>query len=400
MKVFSLLLISYSLSFISCTEPVKCSLTLVDHKYYDLCHIHTTNFTVNSTNFSLSFGAPQLQSCNESDTTLVWGTARNKEGQCFDFTKIETDPVVDALPHIDGIQIVAASEKFENKYIDFKLAIYCDKDKSAQGGALSLQLRGYLEDNELMKVSLHSSSFYGCAITPSNKVIDFLMDNKNFFAPILVVLGIIYCFLGLRHFNTIIYLTLFGATLSFAGLILEETASFSRSQLIILVVLGFLFIADISLTYCFKKTQTMGYIIVGTAFGAVNGVLVYDTMLSPILRGYAGNTIFYIVVSICSLTAAGIAAWIQKDGFIIFTAFIGSFLIVRPISTILGGFPSEIAVSSGLEVFDTTTYWYLVAVLVIAALGIKYQKKYYRYILRDSKVKDEMITFSEYMQLF
>ena len=205
---------------------------------------------------------------------------------------------------------------------------------------------------------------------------------------------------GLRHFNAVIYLTLIGATLAIIGLILEESTTFSGSQLMVLIVLGSLFIADIILTYCLRKTKTMGFMVVGTAFGAVNGVLIYDTMLSPILRSYAGDAIFYIVVSICSLSAAIIAAWIQKDGFIIFTAFIGSFLIVRPISVIIGGFPSEIAVSSGSQQFVTTTYYYLVAILIIASLGIRYQKKYYNYILRAEKVKDERISFSEYMQLF
>jgi len=398
MKLIFLALFTAILQNLTSAKDIDCGLILVNHKFYDLCHIGSPSIVVEDIKITFNFSSPTISNCNK--TKHISGIANDELNNCYDFVNIENKPVPardDVI--IDGVQVSSTATLEEtNQTIEFLTNIYCDK--TSQGSHFTIKNRTVTRNENKITVTVSSDSSYGCTVTPSNKVIDFLIDNKAFFAPILVLIGIIYCFLGLRHFNAVISLTLIGTTFAIIGLILEESTTFSGSQLMVLIVLGSLFIADIILTYLLKKTKTMGFMVVGTAFGAVNGVLIYDTMLSPILRSYAGDAIFYIVVSVCSLSAAVIAAWIQKDGFIIFTAFIGSFLIVRPISVIIGGFPSEIAVSSGSQQFVTTTYYYLVAILIIASLGIRYQKKYYNYILRAEKVKDERISFSEYMQLF
>lgn len=377
--------------------PGECPV-LVDHKYYNLCPLvgkPPINMTINSMNVTFNLGQEQLWSCNASQ--LVWGTLTDPQGDCFDFTQANANyATAPSDDESDGIQVILTSNPVNGQVMNFVMNLYCDEEGEGDTG-LQLQVDGITINGTNTYITTHTSSYYGCAVASSNQVMDFLLANKYVFAPILMGIGILNCFFGLKYSNIVINITLVEAVVFVISLLIEETIEFSGPQLVLTIVITALIAADFILTYRVKKFTKIGFIILGTAFGAVNGVIFYDTMFSPILRSNAGDAIFYIMVSICSVAAAVIAAWVQQDGFITFTAFIGSYLIIRPLSTLLGGYPSEIAVASGLEDFNKITYVYLIFMLLIAYLGSRFQTKRYKELLKSKKPKDEMITFSEYM---
>ena len=395
MKIIALILLFVSGSLASNCDSNNCAPTVIKDKFYQLCCLdNMTQLEISNVEYNITFdlGSANVSSCNHGSHD--WATIREiNTTNCYDVAG-ESD-VIYSLQYPTspngGLNITYLAED-----IRFTVLLACvlkpDDEKE-------IKLDTTHTDKDITYITAKGASQYGCAVANSNKVLDFLLEYNYIFAPFLIGIGVLFCFFGLRHFNTVIYTTLIGATVISVGLILEEITSFSWSQLSILVVLVFLILTDLVCTWL-KKLPSLGFIIVGSAFGAVNGLIIYNSMLSSILRDREGDTIFYIILSICSLAAAALGAWVQKDGFIIFTAFIGSYMIIRPISALFKNFPSEIAVANGLQDFNTAAYGYLILVLIVASLGAKYQTKYYRDLCKQEKKNDEMIPFVEYMQFF
>ena len=134
------------------------------------------------------------------------------------------------------------------------------------------------------------------------------------------------------------------------------------------------------------KCVKIGLFLLGGWPGAVCGLLLYNLFLHYI----AGNVLLWIVVAILFILGGLLALWLEDHAIIIATAILGSYLLVRGCSLVIGGYPNEFTVYSEVKAGNTSSFsWqfilYLIFMAAFAVLSIIWQERNLRNEDDDSK---------------
>lgn len=108
--------------------------------------------------------------------------------------------------------------------------------------------------------------------------------------------------------------------------------------------------------------------------------LLVNSMLSGIFGSYSTWSLYVFATVFC--LGLGCMASQYYDGIVVLsTSLTGAYLVVRPISWILGGFPNELYLAEEIKShrisgIPGTFYIYLIIIVLLAALGASYQILY------------------------
>ena len=215
----------------------------------------------------------------------------------------------------------------------------------------------------------------------------YLKDNKWFYFIVMAVLGIFYLLFGLSLFKVTLFL--FGMlTVSavFAMLAWGLIISDGTKQWVGWLVFGLGVLLGVFAGWLLLKCVKLGIFLLGAWPGAVCGLLLYNLFLHYI----AGNVLLWITVAVLFIVGGLIALWLEDHAIIIATALLGSYLLVRGSSLVIGGYPNEFTVYQEIKDGNTSSFsWefivYLIVMALLAVLSIIWQERRLRNEDDDSK---------------
>lgn len=111
--------------------------------------------------------------------------------------------------------------------------------------------------------------------------------------------------------------------------------------------------------------------------GFIIGILV-SSIFSKVFNIYASWPIILFVL-LFSIPCGLLTFKYHDDVIIASSAFTGAYMVVRPISWILGGFPNEFLLykaveSSQIHTLPGTFFIYVIAMIILAVIGSMYQR--------------------------
>eukprot|EP00340_Litonotus_pictus_P012296 CAMPEP_0170538258 /NCGR_PEP_ID=MMETSP0209-20121228/103204_1 /TAXON_ID=665100 ORGANISM="Litonotus pictus, Strain P1" /NCGR_SAMPLE_ID=MMETSP0209 /ASSEMBLY_ACC=CAM_ASM_000301 /LENGTH=197 /DNA_ID=CAMNT_0010839915 /DNA_START=533 /DNA_END=1122 /DNA_ORIENTATION=+ len=196
-------------------------------------------------------------------------------------------------------------------------------------------------------------------------------------------MGSFLAFLGGKFLLITIILIAFLSTAIAAAIILFAIASLSEvSTGVMWVIVAAILICTIGVTVLLYKKEVVFYMLLGAIMGFMVGVLVYNFGL----RYVKSNPDLVYWLTVCGMIAVGvlIAYFFGKHLLIISTSIIGSYVLIRGSSYLIGGFPNEGEVLDLIndeeweqldDILDAKVYGYLAVFIVMLIGGLIVQYK-------------------------
>jgi uncharacterized membrane protein len=124
--------------------------------------------------------------------------------------------------------------------------------------------------------------------------------------------------------------------------------------------------------YIGTQFDSAHHIIIGTCFGIVGAVFMYD-VFSPFVQGTGAKVLYSYVTVVGGMGC--FVGWRTRETITVpATSFIGAFLYVRALSLFFGAsFPTEYGMAVGFESAAWEVYLYLLIILVCTIAGIRTQ---------------------------
>jgi len=219
------------------------------------------------------------------------------------------------------------------------------------------------------------NSEYGCAYLTTSEFIHFLAKYKGIFVAIGVIFGVFCTFWGLKMFNITIFVVVAIAGTFICGSLFYDFVHYNASGGTLWVIFFICLVIGCILGYLAVTLEKIGFFALGGALGVVGGMFLWSAVLGPMLQG-KGTAWFDIICGVCAVIGALLSMWLYKDIIIFSTAIVGSYMAVRAVSAVLGGFPPESELASGAASFSGWAYAYLVVMGVMAVAGIIVQFKH------------------------
>lgn len=178
---------------------------------------------------------------------------------------------------------------------------------------------------------------------PSFNVYSFwmsLVSNKWIVGAFLIVFGIFFCFLGTKFIEVTEFIAGVLASWFILCFLLFSWLQVSYSSvafwIIIVVTLG----VGIGIGYLFYK---IGKWLPAMILGGFGGYALSNFLYQLFLKNIQSNPLVVYWVTVIVLVAAGAvsAYYFTEHLFIISTAFIGAYALIRGIAFMAGGFPDE-----------------------------------------------------------
>jgi len=223
---------------------------------------------------------------------------------------------------------------------------------------------------------VHANSYYGCAYLDLGQFIAFMAQYEILFVVLFVLFGIFLVGFGLKMFNITIFLVTAVVGTFASGSLFYSFTSYSTSGGILWVVFFVSVLIGCVLGYLAVKFEKVGFFGLGAALGGVAGLVLFNGVILPFLSATENfQWLLYVVIAILGVCGGLLALQIWKDVIIIATSVIGSYMMVRAVSVVLGGFPAETAVAAGTVKFSGVAYAYLAVMAIVAIGGIIHQER-------------------------
>ena len=275
---------------------------------------------------------------------LAWATTSN---YCSSLSSDKTTVAYSRIDDDTGKGLLVKFDNSQDPLIPYDLTyhIICKDEKTS----VDAEYVSPQEGRPYFTLNVEGRS--GCTSNVS-RIIEFLDDYPWVFAAIFIVFGIFLIFYGARFFK--VGLMIFG------------------------IVAGFLFSFGISLffwNYKEAKTEEVFLVLFAcTVSGVIIGALckVYDKIGMLIASGIVGlfvgsvfavmlqaflgeeiHLVWKICIALCFVIVFIILAMATKEHGLIFNmSFIGSYLLVRGVGMLVGGFPDELVIARKVKDSD------------------------------------------------
>jgi len=322
----------------------------------------------------------QVPSCNagpspiNSDlnfgTVKIWNTATGSY-ECKDLTSNNANATASFLNTANYSEgVVLTYPRTENNYM-LVVKLSCDKSILLKDTVWTAKFKESLTSTD-HTIILEGSSAAGCPAITLEQFLQFFEKYKPAFTVVFLLIGLLALTMGLQFFNVTIFFltTLIVTIMSFAFISYATTSETSSTVKLITFSISLIF--GIVIGYSAVRVQKLGFFALGTILGGVGAFFLYTFLLHFFTLSHATLMLFIVILS---LLGGALAIWLWKDVIILATSCIGSYFTVRAISFYLRGFPNELKISEGLSTFDYRAYSYLVAMVIVAALGMIHQVK-------------------------
>lgn len=226
-----------------------------------------------------------------------------------------------------------------------------------------------------------------CPIFTANALIQFVDEYAWFFGIGFIAIGLFLAFLGRKIFNATLFII---TAIIVAGLILFIFyATFledSTAAWVGWTVLGFAVLLGLVAGFLMVKFEKFGAALVAGWGGFCLGVLLNETVLY-----LATSAVLFWCVNIGLALICAILGFVLLDQTVILaTAFIGSYMTMRGIGIMAGGFPNEYVLinmieSGAIDNIDPVFYAYLAGIVVLTILASIVQFKMYKKSQEDGQ---------------
>lgn len=385
--VFVLAIFSNSLSIVNCFSG--CAVP-INNTIYNLCKfMNVAPFYVDDSpegDVYFTLGSAHQKSCDEQNN--VWGTYTNAVQDCVNIGA--SDPnykLIDNNNPESGIVItfpVVDDQNVTQQSYQLIVNLKCDKDQNEASETKFTVDKSQAALNGQITIVLNGSSKYGCPVVSFNQLINFINKHSAAFAIIFGIAGVFLIFFGLQLFKVTVFVVAAVVGSLFVGTLFFAFTDFGTEQWILWIIFAVAIIFGLVLGSVAVKFKRFAYFAIGAGLGVVGGFILYNAILSPIVKGQYGVGPFYLTVGICAIIGGGAAFCLLQGIVIVGSSFIGSFMAVKAVASFIGGFPTETYVAQGIESFDPVVYAYLAAIIVFGCFGVYFQSKNERVPEADS----------------
>jgi len=320
---------------------------------------------------TFGLGSDHVEGCKKD--TKVW--AKVEEGaeppKCTELAK--QDPsftLLNPSNSSEGVKITFPEEKdpITEKKHQVIVELKCDMEKTKIAETpftVSVSTDGIY--------TIKGESRFGCPAVSFEQLITFISNNKYVFASVFSVIGLILTFFGLKFINFAVFAITATAGTAISGMFIYQFTDVTSGQALFWGLFLVCLVLGLALGYAALKLEKVAIFLVGGVLGFIGGDLLYLAVIHPMLSVPVNPNIYRVVVILCVIVVGAIAFFIFETVFIIATSVIGSYIVVRVLSTFIGHFPAEINISQGVSQLDAWAYGYLVAIIIIALLGMRKQ---------------------------
>lgn len=238
----------------------------------------------------------------------------------------------------------------------------------------------------------------GCPTLELSGFVQYVMGHPWIIAGALIAFGVAACFFGGLLFDWVVAALAGICAFFVVAMVIDTFGGFDVLKVRQALKAGPVFFAVISFAaslaagifagYIVKKTARIAKAVLGCVAGIFAGFLLYSLVLGKLAPN---ATWLYIVTELVCFFAGGYLVYKHDKKILVqLTALVGAYTIVRGISLIAGGFPSEFAVigqmASGNFDVPATFYAYLAGFATLAVGGTYFQwsKNYHTHIHGES----------------
>lgn len=122
------------------------------------------------------------------------------------------------------------------------------------------------------------------------------------------------------------------------------------------------------------RYKKIGFFGIGFGLGSIIALFLYQYIIAQIWDN-VGDIFLYVLAITLGICGGLLALKIWKQMAVFSTSVVGSYFVVRSVSVYIGGFPGEIELANGVAIVSGWVYLYLVFIVGIAVLGMRYQFK-------------------------
>ena len=140
-----------------------------------------------------------------------------------------------------------------------------------------------------------------------NQLINFINEHSTLFAIIFGVSGVFLVLFGLQLFKATVFIIAAVVGSLFVGTLFFAFTDLGTEQWILWIILAVAIIFGLVLGYLAVKFKRFAYFAIGAGFGVVAGFILYNAIVSPIVKGQYGVGPFYLTVGICAIIGGGAA---------------------------------------------------------------------------------------------
>ncbi len=212
----------------------------------------------------------------------------------------------------------------------------------------------------------YQTSSTACPIFTFNALIQFIQDFKYIFGPIFIVIGLFLAILGRKLFSAAIFIvgalivTGFILMIFYSTFLADNTATWLSWLVVSLAI-----VVGVVCGFLLTKVEKIGGALLAGWGGFVLGVVLNETVLYLA----TSEVLFWCINVGLAVVFALLGFFFFNPAVILATSFIGSFMTMRGIGIMAGGFPNEYVLinqikSGAIDNIDPVFYAYLAGIVV------------------------------------
>jgi hypothetical protein len=238
-----------------------------------------------------------------------------------------------------------------------------------------------LDDTDPCRPIISFTSAAGCPTADLNSFYTYISENPWVIALFCILVGPIINFFGRKFIPWVIGVVSGSAafvvcliTFQFIGFLDYFTNSTNEGLSAALISIAMALIIGVAIGYfMMTKFLMIGLCILGGVAGFFAGGIIFNVFMVEWVTSVVAlwcTILFFAIIGAC------LAYYFENRIVIFSTSFIGSYLFIRGLSIIIGGYPSEMQLyedmSNGTGSFSPTMIGYLAAMGVFFVLGAYY----------------------------
>ena len=196
-------------------------------------------------------------------------------------------------------------DKDQNKASETKFTV--DKSQAQKNGLITIVLEGSSKYGKNFNQFSDSHDELGCPVVSFNQLINFIHEHSVAFAIAFGMAGVFLVFFGLQLFKATVFLIAAIVGFLLVGTLFFAFTDFGTEQWILWIILSIAAVFGLVLGYLAVKFKKFAYFAIGAGLGVVGGFILYNAIVSPIVKGNYGVGPFYLTVGICTIIGGGAA---------------------------------------------------------------------------------------------
>lgn len=265
----------------------------------------------------------------------------------------------------------------KNKFYSTSIELICNKNQD-------FSILNHSLINHPCQFEIQIETKQACPTYNVNSFFEKFIYNKYLLGSLLIVIGAFFCFVGENFLKiTQIIAGAFFTSLVILYFVFTFTdIEFGNWKFWIVVCLTFILGSLVG--YFMSKI----YWLPGLVFGFLLGVVIGFILINIVLRFNISYPLlaFWTIISISIISCCLLGYYKEEEISIISTSIIGAYTLIRGISVMIGGFPSESQLieyyNKGLtseisKLITVCVYIYLLGMIILSILGMYIQFKYF-----------------------